>query len=129
MTYVPQAVAAMGGELDAYSAVYYASSQLYTPEDVASFASGDTNTLTDPLDEAGNGQWVKIDLGMSYLVARRLDPLTARTLDELNSQYDLLDSMKSGDVQAELYETGAGLEHTLNTSALKTYSADKIKKS
>ena len=129
MTYVPQAVAAMGGELDAYSAVYYASSQLYTPEDVASFASGDTNTLTDPLDEAGNGQWVKIDLGMSYLVARRLDPLTARTLDELNSQYDLLDSMKSGDVQAELYETGAGLEHALNTSALKTYSADKIKKS
>ena len=66
---------------------------------------------------------------MSYLVARRLDPLTARTLDELNSQYDLLDSMKSGDVQAELYETGAGLEHALNTSALKTYSADKIKKS
>ena len=41
----------------------------------------------------------------------------------------LLDSMKSGDVQAELYETGAGLEHALNTSALKTYSADKIKKS
>lgn len=129
MTYVPKATAVLGNETDAYSAIYYASAQLYTPDDVASFASGDTNTLTDPLVQAGHGKWVKIDLGMSYLVARTLDPLSARTLDELTSQYDLLDSMKSEALQNELYAKGAELDHALDTGAMNTYSASKIKKS
>ena len=49
-------------------------------------------------------------------------------MDELNSMYDLLSSMKSTDVQGELYAAGAALEHNLNSSALNTYSASKIKK-
>ena len=53
MTYVPQAMAAMGSSLDASQAVYYAASQLYTPDDLSSYGSDEYNNLTDPLDEAG----------------------------------------------------------------------------
>ena len=42
--------------------------------------------------------------------------------------YDLLSSMKSTDIQSELYAAGAALEHNLNSSALNTYSASKIKR-
>lgn len=129
MNYVPQAMAVMGSELDGSQAVYYASAQLYTPDDLTSFQSGGVNSLTDPLDEAPLGQWVKIDLGMSFVVARRVDPLASQTVEELVSQYDLLTAMKNEQLQDELYAEGAALDHALNQGAVKTYAASKIKKS
>ena len=128
MTYVPQAMAAMGSSLDASQAVYYAASQLYTPDDLSSYGSDEYNNLTDPLDEAGLNHWTTINLGTTILVARKIDPFKTYTVDELNSMYDLLSSMKSTDIQSELYAAGAALEHNLNSSALNTYSASKIKK-
>lgn len=128
MTYVPQAMAAMGSSLDASQAVYYAASQLYTPDDLSSYGSDEYNNLTDPLDEAGLNHWTTINLGTTILVARKIDPFKTYTVDELNSMYDLLSSMKSTDVQSELYAAGAALGHNLNSSALNTYSASKIKK-
>lgn len=128
MTYVPQAMAAMGSSLDASQAVYYAASQLYTPDDLSSYGSDEYNNLTDPLDEAGLNHWTTINLGTTILVARKIDPFKTYTVDELNSMYDLLSGMKSTDIQSELYAAGAALEHNLNSSALNTYSASKIKK-
>lgn len=128
MTYVPQAMAAMGSEMDASQAVYYAASQLYTPDDLSSYGSDEYNNLTDPLDAAGLNHWTTIDLGTTILVARRIDPFKTYTVDELDSMYDLLTDMKSTAIQDELYAAGAALEHDLNSAALNTYSASKIKK-
>ena len=128
MTYVPQAMAVLGSEMDAGTAIYYGMSQLALPDDLASYGSGETNSLTDPLDEAGAGKWVKIDLGMYYMVARKLDPLTALTLDDVKAQYDLVAELKGDEVEAQLYEEGAALPHSLNAGAMKTYSAGKIRK-
>ncbi len=128
MTYVPQAMAAMGSEMDATQAVYYAASQLYTPDDLNSYGSDEYNNLTDPLDTAGLNHWTTIDLGTTILVARRIDPFKTYTVDELDSMYDLLTDMKSTAIQDELYAAGAALEHDLNSAALNTYSASKIKK-
>ena len=83
MTYVPQAMAAMGSEMDASQAVYYAASQLYTPDDLSSYGSDEYNNLTDPLDAAGLNHWTTIDLGTTILVARRIDPFKTYTVDEL----------------------------------------------
>ena len=41
---------------------------------------------------------------------------------------DLLTSMKSDAIQDELYAAGAALDHNLNSAAMNTYSASKIKK-
>ena len=128
MTYVPQAMAAMGSAMDASQAVYYAASQLYTPDDLSSYGSDEYNNLTDPLDAAGLNHWTTIDLGTTILVARRIDPFKTYTVDELDSMYDLLTDMKSTAIQDELYAAGAALEHDLNSTALNTYSASKIKK-
>lgn len=128
MTYVPQAMAAMGSEMDASQAVYYAASQLYTPDDLSSYGSDEYNNLTDPLDAAGLNHWTTIDLGTTILVARRIDPFKTYTVDELNNMYDLLTDMKSTAIQDELYAAGAALEHDLNSAALNTYNASKIKK-
>lgn len=128
MTYVPQAMTVLGSEMDAGTAIYYGMSQLALPDDLASYGSGETNSLTDPLDEAGAGKWVKIDLGMYYMVARKLDPLTALTLDDVKAQYDLVAELKGDEVEAQLYEEGAALPHSLNAGAMKTYSAGKIRK-
>ncbi|MEE0497601.1 MAG: hypothetical protein UC991_03840 [Gemmiger sp.] len=128
MTYVPQAMAAMGSEMDASQAIYYAASQLYTPDDLSSYGSDEYNNLTDPLDAAGLNHWTTIDLGTTILVARRIDPFKTYTVDELDSMYDLLTDMKSTAIQDELYAAGAALEHDLNSAALNTYSATKIKK-
>ena len=128
MTYVPQAMAAMGSEMDASQAVYYAASQLYTPDDLSSYGSDEYNNLTDPLDAAGLNHWTTIDRGTTILVARRIDPFKTYTVDELDSMYDLLTDMKSTAIQDELYAAGAALEHDLNSAALNTYSASKIKK-
>ncbi len=120
-------MAARGSSLDASQAVYYAASQLYTPDDLSSYGSDEYNNLTDPLDAAGMNHWTTIDLGTTILVARKIDPFKTYTVDELNSMYDLLTSMKSDAIQDELYAAGAALEHNLNSSALNTYSASKIK--
>ena len=50
------------------------------------------------------------------------------TVDQLNSMYDMLTSMKSDEIQDKLYADGAALEHNLDSSAINTYSASKIKK-
>lgn len=128
-TYVPQAMEALGATMeDATQAIYYAGSQLYTPDDLASYGSDDYNNLTDPLDEAGMNQWTVIDLGTTLLVARRIDPLKTYTVDQLTSMYDLLTALKSDDLQNQFYADGAALPHNLDESAMKTYSASKIKK-
>ena len=128
MTYVPQAMSVLGSTMESAQAVYYAGSQLYTPTDLASFGSDSYNDLTDPLDEVPLGSWTTIDLGTTMLVARRIDPFKTYTVDELNSMYDMLTSMKSDEIQSKLYADGAALEHDLDTSAINTYSASKIKK-
>ena len=48
--------------------------------------------------------------------------------DESFDQADLLTSMKSDAIQDELYAAGAALDHNLNSAAMNTYSASKIKK-
>ena len=128
MTYVPKAMAAMGSTMDASQAVYYAASQLYTPSDLSSYGSDEYNNLTDPLDAAGMNHWTTIDLGTTVLVARKIDPFKTYTVEDLDSMYDLLTSMKSDAIQDELYAAGAALDHNLNSAAMNTYSASKIKK-
>lgn len=128
MTYVPQAMSALGTDMDASQAVYYAASQLYTPDDLASYGSDEYNNLTDPLDEAGLNNWTVINLGTTILVARRIDPFKTYSVEDLNNMYDLLSDMKLTDLQNDLYAAGAALEHDLNSSAMNTYSAAKIKK-
>ena len=128
MTYVPKAMAAMGSTMDASQAVYYAASQLYTPSDLSSYGSDEYNNLTDPLDAAGMNHWTTIDLGTTILVARKIDPFKTYTVEDLDSMYDLLTSMKSDAIQDELYAAGAALDHNLNSAAMNTYSASKIKK-
>ena len=128
MNYVPQAMSAMGSTIESAQAVYYAGSKLYTPDDLSSFGGDGYNNLTDPLDEIPLGTWTTIDLGTTRLVARRIDPLKTYTVDQLNSMYDMLTSMKSDEIQDKLYADGAALEHNLDSSAINTYSASKIKK-
>ena len=108
--------------------VSYTHLQLYTPDDLASYGSDEYNNLTDPLDEAGLNNWTTIDLGTTILVARRIDPFKTYSVEDLNNMYDLLSDMKSTDLQDDLYAAGAALEHDLNSSAMNTYSASKIKK-
>lgn len=128
-TYVPQAMEVMGATMeDATQALYYASSRLYTPDDLSTYGDDEYNNLTDPLDEAGMNQWTVVDLGTMLLVARRIDPFKTYTIAQLTSMYDLLTAMKSEELMNEFYADGAALPHALNEGALKTYSASKIKK-
>lgn len=128
-TYVPEAMELIGATMeDASQAMYYAGSQLYTPNDLSSYGDDEYNNLTDPLDEAGMNQWTVVDLGTTMLVARRIDPLKTYSVDELTGMYDLLTAMKSDDLQNQFYADGAAMEHNLDEGAMKTYSASKIKK-
>ena len=128
-TYVPQALAIMGGTMeDATQAMYYAGSQLYTPDDLAAYGSDEYNNLTDSLDAVPMGTWTTIDLGTTLLVARRIDPLVSYTAGDLATMYDLLTSMKSTELQDQFYAEGAALEHAMDAGAMKTYSASNIKK-
>lgn len=128
-TYVPQAMELLGATMeDASQAVYYAGSQLYTPDDLASYGSDEYNNLTDPLDEAGMNEWTTIDLGTTILVARRVDPFKTYTVAQLTSMYDLLTALKGDDLQNQFYADGAAFNHALDEGAMKTYSASKIKK-
>lgn len=128
-TYVPEAMELIGATMeDASQVMYYAGSQLYTPNDLSSYGDDEYNNLTDPLDEAGMNQWTVVDLGTTMLVARRIDPLKTYSVDELTGMYDLLTAMKSDDLQNQFYADGAAMEHNLDEGAMKTYSASKIKK-
>ena len=128
-TYVPQAMELLGATMeDASQAVYYAGSQLYTPDDLASYGSDEYNNLTDPLDEAGMNEWTTIDLGTTILVARRVDPFKTYTVAQLTSMYDLLTALKGDDLQNQFYADGAAFNHALDEGTMKTYSASKIKK-
>lgn len=124
MSYLPQAMAVLGSEMDPTQAVYYAGSQLFTPNDLAGYQE----SLLAPLDEAGMDTWITVEMGTSVMVARKVDPLANYTVDELVSMYGLLDSMKSEEFQTMLYDEGAALERALDAGAIKTYAASKIKR-
>ncbi|MEE0800793.1 MAG: hypothetical protein U0L91_05885 [Gemmiger sp.] len=129
MQYVPEAFTAIGSSTDSSQALYYAASGLYTPDDLASYDDGTgNNTLINAVEQAGFGQWTTVDLGLSYVVVRAIDPLEYGTVDEYVSNYNLLDAMKSSELQNQLYAEGASMENGLSASAMKTYSASKIKK-
>ena len=109
-------------------AVYYPTCQRYKVSDLSSYGSDEYIYLTEPLDAAGMNHWTTIDLGTTVLVARKIDPFKTYTVEDLDSMYDLLTSMKSDAIQDELYAAGAALDHNLNSAAVNTYSASKIKK-
>lgn len=95
MTYVPEAMAAMAARWTPARPSTTPASQLYTPSDLSSYGSDEYNNLTDPLDAAGMNHWTTIDLGTTVLVARKIDPFKTYTVEDLDSMYDLLTSMKS----------------------------------
>lgn len=128
-TYVPQAMEALGATMEsAEQAAYYVGAQLYTPDDLASYGGDGYNNLTDPLDAVALNQWTTIDLGTVVLAARRVDPLKSYTVEQLTSMYDLLTALKGEALQEQFYAEGAALEHALDESAMKTYSASNIRK-
>ena len=129
MDYVPQAFSVLGSTVDASQAIYYAGSGLYTPDDLSSYDDGaGGNTLTDATAQAGLGTWTVADLGMSVMVVRQMDPLEYGDVSSYVESCSLLDALKSEELQNTLYAEGAVLEDGLSASALKTYSASKIKK-
>ena len=131
LEYVPQAMEVLGStDFDKSQSMYYFGSQLYTPSTLLSYDDGNGgNTLTDALDAAGYGQWVKVDLGTAIAVMRKVDPMEQGTVANYQEQYDLLSEMKGDDFTNELYAEGAAMEHDLSDSAMSTYKASKIKRS
>ena len=128
-TYVPQAMEALGATMEsAEQAAYYVGTQLYTPDDLASYGGDGYNNLTDPLDAVALNQWTTIDLGTVVLAARRVDPLQTYTVEDLTGMYDLLTALKGEELQNQFYADGAAMEHALDEGAMRTYSASKIKK-
>ena len=98
-------------------------------ETLASYDDGNGgNTITDALDAAGYGQWVKVDLGTSIALMRKVDPLEQGTVANYQTQYDLLSELKGDDFTNELYAEGAAMEHDLSDSAMNTYKASNIKR-
>lgn len=129
MTYVPQAYTALGSSIEATSALYYASSGLYTEDDLSSYTADDgSNAIIDAVTEAGEGNWTVVNLSLSYMVLRAVDPMDYGTVESYVANYSLLDAIKSEELQDELYANGAALENNLSESAMKTYSASRIKK-
>ena len=57
-----------------------------------------------------------------------MDPLEYGDVSSYVESCSLLDALKSEELQNTLYAEGAALEDGLSASALKTYSASKIKK-
>lgn len=130
LEYVPEAMAILGStDFDKSQSMYYFGSQLYTPSTLASYDDGNGgNTITDALDAAGYGQWVKVELGTSIALMRKVDPLEQGTVSNYQTQYDLLSELKSDDFTNELYAEGAAMEHNLSDSAMNTYKASNIKR-
>ncbi|MDD4851026.1 MAG: hypothetical protein PHO10_10065 [Gemmiger sp.] len=128
--YLPQVYTAMGvTTFDASQAYYYAGSQLFTPNDIASYDGADgTNTLADAAAALAPGEWGYANLGMNIVVFRHVDPLLNGTVDELAEQYSLLAALKGDTLQSDLYAEGAAMEHNLSDSARNTYKPGNIKK-
>ena len=128
--YLPQVMEVMGStDFDASQAVYYIGSQLYTPSNLSSYDDGEGgNLLTDALDEAGYGNWVKVDLGTAIALVRKVEPLKQGSLSTYKETYDLLSEMKSDAFMDELYAEGAAMEHQLDEGAMNTYKASNIKR-
>lgn len=123
MQYLPQAMEVLGATMETAQALYYANSELLTPDDLASYGT----TITDALDAVGPGVWTTVNLGMSWAVISSVDPLSVNTLDTYKQTYDLLAQLKGEEMQDQLYDEGAALEHDLDSAAMKTYKASNIK--
>lgn len=128
--YLPQVMEVMGStDFDASQAVYYIGSQLYTPSNLSSYDDGEGgNLLTDAVDEAGYGNWVKVDLGTAIALVRKVEPLEQGSLSTYKETYDLLSEMKSDAFMDELYAEGAAMEHQLDEGAMNTYKSSNIKR-
>lgn len=128
--YLPQVMEVMGSaDFDASQSVYYIGSQLYTPSNLSSYDDGEGgNLLTDAVDEAGYGNWVKVDLGTAIALVRKVEPLKQGSLSTYKETYDLLSEMKSDAFMDELYAEGAAMEHQLDEGAMNTYKASNIKR-
>lgn len=128
--YLPQVMEVMGStDFDASQSVYYIGSQLYTPSNLSSYDDGEGgNLLTDALDEAGYGNWVKVNLGTAIALVRKVEPLKQGSLSTYKETYDLLGEMKSDAFMDELYAEGAAMEHQLDEGAMNTYKASNIKR-
>lgn len=128
--YLPQVMEVMGStDFDASQSVYYIGSQLYTPSNLSSYDDGEGgNLLTDAVDEAGYGNWVKVDLGTAIALVRKVEPLKQGSLSTYKETYDLLSEMKSDAFMEELYAEGAAMEHQLDEGAMNTYKASNIKR-
>ncbi|MBE5038243.1 hypothetical protein INF35_10640 [Subdoligranulum sp. DSM 109015] len=131
LEYVPQAMEILGStDFDKSQSVYYCGSQLYTPSSLSSYDDGNGgNMLTDAVDAAGYGGWVKVNLGTAIVLVRKVNPLEQGTVSNFQTQYDLLSELKGEDFTNELYAEGAAMEHNLNESAMNTYKASNIKRS
>lgn len=130
--YLPQVMEVLGTtDFDKSQSVYYCGSQLYTPSAaLSSYDDGNGgNMLTDALDAAGYGEWVKIDLGTAIVLMRKVEPLEQGTVSSFKTQYGLLTELKGDDFTNELYANGAAMEHNLSESAMNTYKASNIKRS
>lgn len=128
--YLPQVMEVMGTtDFDASQSVYYIGSQLYTPSNLSSYDDGEGgNLLTDAVDEASYGNWVKVDLGTAIALVRKVEPLKQGSLSTYKETYDLLSEMKSDAFMDELYAEGAAMEHQLDEGAMNTYKASNIKR-
>ncbi len=128
--YLPQVMEVMGTtDFDASQSVYYVGSQLYAPSNLSSYDDGEGgNLLTDAVDEAGYGNWVKVDLGTAIALVRKVEPLKQGSLSTYKETYDLLSEMKSDAFMDELYAEGAAMEHQLDEGAMNTYKASNIKR-
>lgn len=128
--YLPQVMEVMGTtDFDASQSVYYIGSQLYAPSNLSSYDDGEGgNLLTDAVDEAGYGNWVKVDLGTAIALVRKVEPLKQGSLSTYKETYDLLSEMKSDAFMEELYAEGAAMEHQLDEGAMNTYKASNIKR-
>lgn len=126
--YVPQAFEALGGSLDASMAPLYTSSRLVLPDEIAYYDGEDgANTMRDAFAE--EDAWTVADLGVSLLAGRKTDPLDGSTVEDLREQYNLLEAVRSDELEARLLADGAALPHALDQNAMNTYKPAKIKRS
>ena len=71
--------------------------------------------------------WTTVNLGMSIGVMCDVNPLDADTLENFKTNYDLLTVLKGDELEDQFYADGAAMEQNLDSSAMNTYKASKIK--
>lgn len=97
--------------------------ELLTESDLTSSFTQDG--AADTLRSLAYGQAAAIQYtGYSMMLAVRVDPLGASTLDSLRSQ--ILSDMKGDELDDSLAAYGAGLDNELDTSAMNKLPASKI---